>query len=305
MNKNKKKGIDLATWNEPKDYEQVKNAGVDFVILKVINKSNKPDGRFYEHVAGCNSVGLPIIAGYTYSYANTEDKAREAADAFVNVGTLKGIATMVLDLEDKSMMGLGSKIVPIISIYRETARAANMDFLIYTGAQYYNPCLKPYFREIADIPIWWARYPFITEYALTADVPDNKYLPTGIELAGWQYSSKGVVSGIKGYVDLNVWYLGNSVENIEKEITVEFNPFTEPIKNVRLGTTGNDALWVNWYLWRFGLLKKEQIKEIIDETSAAAIGEAQRRLGLAADQIVEKVTRTIWKKICEGGNKDG
>ena len=56
------KGIDIAKWNKVTDYRAVKNAGVEFAILKVINAQNKPDGRFYEHVAGCNSVGLPIIA---------------------------------------------------------------------------------------------------------------------------------------------------------------------------------------------------------------------------------------------------
>ena len=91
-------------------------------------------------------MGLPIIAGYTYSYANTVDKAKRAADAFIKIGTPKGIDTMALDLEDKSMMGLGSKIIPIINIYRDIAQAANMNFLIYTGASYYNPCLKPYIR---------------------------------------------------------------------------------------------------------------------------------------------------------------
>lgn len=164
-----KKGIDIAKWNLITNYQSVKDAGVEFIIVKVINSSNKPDGRFYEHVSGCNSAGLPIIAGYTYSYANTVDKAKKAADAFVEVGAPKGIDTMALDLEDKSMMGLGSKILKIIDIYRQTAQAANMDFLIYTGASYYNPCLKPYIREIADIPIWWARYPLSKEFA-----PDRK-----------------------------------------------------------------------------------------------------------------------------------
>lgn len=72
-----KKGIDIAKWNKVTHYQSVKNAGVQFVIVKVINASNKPDSRFYEHVAGCNSAGLPIIAGYTYSYADTEDKAKK------------------------------------------------------------------------------------------------------------------------------------------------------------------------------------------------------------------------------------
>lgn len=292
------KGIDIAKWNKITDYRTVKNAGVEFAILKVINAQNKPDSRFYEHVAGCNSVGLPIIAGYTYGYANTEDKAEKASDAFVEVGAPKGIDTMVLDLEDASMMHLGSKIVKIIDIYRKTAQSAGMDFLIYTGGHFYNPCLKPYIKEIKDIPIWWARYPSTKDRTITADVPDTKYLPTGIELCGWQYSSKGVIPGIQGYTDLNVWYRDEIMENTDYEITAAYNPFTEPVCNVKSGTVGNDANWVQWYLWRFGLLQKEEIDSIIGKTSDAGIREAQRRLGLTVDGIVGKVSRAVWKKIC-------
>lgn len=293
-----KKGIDIAKWNKITNYQSVKNAGVEFAIVKVINASNKPDGRFHDHVAGCNSVGLPIIAGYTYSYANTEDKARKAADAFAEIGAPKGIGTMVLDLEDKSMMGLGSKILKIIDIYRQTAQAAGMDFLIYTGAQYYNPCLKSFAREIADIPIWWARYPLFKEFTPTTPIPDAKYLPSGIDVVGWQYTSKGVIPGASGYVDLNAWYRDEPMENLSCEITVQYNPFIEPTANVKIGKTGNDATWVQWYLWRFGLIKKEEIDGIIGQKSDACIREAQRRLGLAVDGIVGKASRALWKKIC-------
>lgn len=293
-----KKGIDIAKWNKVTHYQSVKNAGVQFAIVKVINAQNKPDGRFYEHMAGCNSVGLPIIAGYTYSYANTEDKAKKAADAFVEVGAPKGIDTMVLDLEDVSMMHLGSKIIKIIDIYRQTAQAAGMDFLIYTGGHFYNPCLKPYAKEIKDIAVWWARYPSVKDRPVTADVPDTKYLPTGIELCGWQYSSKGVIPGIQGYTDLNVWYRDEIMENTDYEITAAYNPYTEPVFNVKIGKTGNDANWVQWYLWRFGLLQKEEIDGIIGKQSDVAIREAQRRLGLTVDGIVGKSSRALWKKIC-------
>lgn len=300
-----KKGIDIAKWNKITHYQSVKNAGVQFVIVKVINANNKPDSRFCEHVVGCNSAGLPIIAGYTYSYANTEDKAKKAADAFVEAGAPKGIDTMVLDLEDVSMMHLGSKIVKIIDIYRQMAQSAGMDFLIYTGGHFYNPCLKPYAKEIKDIPIWWARYPSTKDRTITASVPDDKYLPKDIELCGWQYSSKGVVNGIEGYVDLNVWYRGEHVVNVGTEITPQYNPFTEPISNVKLGAMGNDANWVQWYLWRFGKYvdakwqsDSTKIDGIIGIDAVQKIKEVQALLGLNPDGIVGKVTRAAWKKIC-------
>ncbi len=76
------------------------------------------------------------------------------------------------------------------------------------------------------------------------------------------------------------------------------NPYTVPAKNVGRGTTGNDAKWVQWCLWRFGLLEESEIDGIIGNKSDAGIREAQRRLGLSADGIVGKASRALWKKIC-------
>ena len=299
-----KKGIDIAKWNKITDYKAVRDAGVQFAIVKVINSQNKPDSRFHEHINGMYSVGLPITDGYTYVYANTKDKSKKSANAFVETAKPKGINTMWLDLEDNAVKGLGSKIIDIIEIYKMFADSASMKFGIYTGAQYYNPYLKPYAHEIADIPIWWARYPYTKERTITADVPDSKYLPAGMGIVGWQYSSKGVIPGIQGYTDLNIWYK-ETFENIQQEIPVEYNPFTEPTFNVAIGKTGNDASWVQWYLWRFGKLTNStgqadasKINGIFDTETKQQVMAVQALLGLNADGIVGKITRTVWKKIC-------
>lgn len=69
------------------------------------------------------------------------------------------------------------------------------------------------------------------------------------------------------------------------------NPYTEPTKNVGRGTTGNDAKWVQWCLWRFGLLAKTGIDGVIGSKSVSAIKVAQARLGLVPDGIVGEKTR--------------
>lgn len=82
------------------------------------------------------------------------------------------------------------------------------------------------------------------------------------------------------------------------DISVEVNLFSEPTVNVKIGTSGENAKWVQWYLWRFGLLQKNEIDGIIGKKSDACIREAQCRLGLPTDGIVGKVTRAVWKKLC-------
>lgn len=54
-------------------------------------------------------------------------------------------------------------------------------------------------------------------------------------------------------VQRDIWilmcgYSDRPVCNTETMIPVEYNPFTEPVRNVTIGITGNDANWVLWYL---------------------------------------------------------
>lgn len=294
------KRIDVSRWN-PLDYDEVKKAGINSAIVKVNNAGNKPDERFYEHVKGFRNAGIDVKDGYNYTYANTEPKAQRASDSFVNIALPQGIDFMWLDLEDACMRGLGSKILNIINIYRETAEQAGMGFGIYTGASFYNPCLKPYEKELAGIPFWWARYPSTKDRNVTDLIPNPKNLPRNLNLDGWQYSSKLRIDGCKGYLDLNVWFEGNTFRNKLEEIPVEYNPFDEPVGNVMLGTMGEAACWVRWYLWRFGKfgnVDSSVVYGMITEDIVVLIKEVQELLGLEPDGVVGKRTKSVWKKLC-------
>ena len=76
---------------------------------------------------------------------------------------------------------------------------------------------------------------------------------------------------------------------------INANPYTEPTVNVKRGTTGGGAKWVQWCLWRFGLLEQSGIDGVIGIKSEAAIKIAQERLGVVVDGIVGKNTREKFK----------
>lgn len=296
-------GADLAQWNPVTDMAKAKAAGLEFAILKVINKSNNPEKAYKEHLAKCQAAGVPVIAGYTYSYASTIEKAKVAADAFIKTAA-GDIDTMVLDLEDVTMTGLGHRIIDIISTYQNLARQAGLKFVIYTGASYYNPYLKPFASEIAKIPIWWARYPSTAPKTIDSELPDMKFLPVlPNQLLGWQYSSKGTVPGIEGDVDLNVWFTDIGDTTADENVATDYNKYMEPTMLIGLGSTGEGAKWVQWFLWRFGLLTDAngvpdalRINGTIDSACVLAIEESQRRLGVPDDGIVGPVTRAVYKK---------
>jgi GH25 family lysozyme M1 (1,4-beta-N-acetylmuramidase) len=307
-----KKGIDVSQWNTISDYYEVKKAGADFAIVKAVYGSGSVEPGFKRHVAGFQGAGIPILATYNYAYSNTTAKANSVAPKFIETSATAGVKYVYLDLEDKTMMGIGHTIIDIINIYRKEAEAAGMKFGIYTGAQYYNPYLKPYASEISDIPLWWARYPSTKDCAISDTVPNTKYLPTGVILDGWQYSSKCVVKGVSGYLDLNVWYneapFGSTdVEYSEGEVPTTANPYAqyEPTETVAKGSKGNGVKWVQWYLFKFGVLLNAEGK--LDEAeidgsfgsrTEAGVIEAQKRLGMTQTGKVQAQDRAIWKKLC-------
>ena len=301
MNAQRKKGIDVSRWNKITDYDAVRDSGVEFAIVKVNNAGNVPDTRFHEHMAGFRAADIPVIAGYNYLYANTEEKAKRASNSFVEIAKPQGIDTMVADIEDPCMRGLGSKIISIIDIYKTTAEEAGMNFLIYTGASFYNPCLKPFESELAGLSWWWARYPNTKDKRISDPIPDTKNLPKNLDLDGWQYSSKLKANGCAGYLDLNVWYETEPFRNKLEEIPVEYNPFDEPIGNVTLGTMGEAACWVRWYLWRFGMFGNVDgsvVYGMITEDIVVLIQRVQEIHGLEPDGVVGKCTKAVWRKIC-------
>ena len=198
------KGIDVAKWNGVIDWKKVKNAGVEFAILKAINKQCKVEDAFNRNYAGASSVGLPIDV-YNYSYATTETKAKTDAQAVLNAISGKKVGTVWLDVEDKIQQNLGMTLVNIIKAYREVIEKAGYGFGVYTGLSFYNTLLRPY-HSFLDCKFWIARYPSRAIIGFDFE-PDASKKPNILnDLWGWQYSSTCRIDGINGNVDVSLQY---------------------------------------------------------------------------------------------------
>lgn len=199
------KGIDVSGYNTISSYDGVAADNVDFAIIKIIRRDLQPDKLFEKHWKGFEDARIPIQGVYNYSYATYAGKFRSDAKRVLEV--LDGRQTMVwLDIEDKSLAGLGAKLVDGIRTYADVILNAGMQFGVYTYLSFYNSYLRRYADKLND-PFWLARYPSSQPIDNNAD-PNNKSCPDiGKKLYGWQYSSKGIVDGIKGFVDLDEWYV--------------------------------------------------------------------------------------------------
>lgn len=91
--------------------------------------------------------------------------------------------------------------------------------------------------------------------------------------------------------------LTGSTEEQKCVVASGSNPFTEPVVVVQKGSRGESVKWIQWYLWRFGIMDKSGIDGIFGNTTDAAVREAQKRLKLKQDGKVGPETRKTWKKL--------
>lgn len=205
------KGIDVSSYQGNIDWAKAKTSGVEFSVLKIIQKSLLPDNQFENNWKGCNESGVTIQGVYNYSYATTTSKAKMDAQKVLEI--LNRRKTMVwLDVENGCMEGLGENLIDIINTYAEVIIGAGLEFGVYTGQYFYNTYIKPYGG--VKYPLWIARY------GLNDGTLNEKYNPNISGMIGWQYTSKGTVSGISGNVDMDVWYqdiVKNESEETPKE----------------------------------------------------------------------------------------
>lgn len=199
-----KKVVDVSSYQGVINWNKVKTSGVDGAILKIIRKDLNPDKQFENNWRGCSAAGLPVIGVYNYSYATTVAKARTDAKKVVSI--LDGRKVKVwLDVEDKVQKRLGRLLIDIIREYQAVIEGAGLEFGVYTGISFYNSYIKQY-SSLISYNFWMARYPS-TKKMTVASIPSVSKKPAIKHVMdGWQFTSKAVITGISGTVDLSVWY---------------------------------------------------------------------------------------------------
>ena len=131
------KGIDVSAHQGTIDWSAVKQAGVEFAILKIIRKDLNRDKQFEANWKGANDNHVIVQGVYNYTYATTVAKARTDAKKVLEI--LNGRKAMVwLDVEDACLKNLKGTLISIINAYREIIESAGLTFGVYTGQSFYN-----------------------------------------------------------------------------------------------------------------------------------------------------------------------
>lgn len=190
------KGIDVSSWQGKPDWPKVSNSGVKFAILRIHQKSGT-DASFEHNYKGCKSNGI-LIGGYKYSYALTPAQAIDEAENLISVLGGRGLDFPVFyDLEWSQQRSLGKQAIENIAVaFLTRIKKAGYKVGIYCNLDWYNNVLTDALKQY---DCWIARYPASDNGSVQERLRPN----VGV---GWQYSSKGKVSGISGNVDMDVFY---------------------------------------------------------------------------------------------------
>ena len=224
------KGIDVSVHNGSIDWQKVKNAGIQFAILRAGygRELSQKDAKFEENYRNAKVAGIPVGA-YWYSYAMTEDEARLEADVFLSVIKGKQFEMPVyFDLEEKKQFDLGKeKVSAIMRAFLEKVEKAGYFVGLYGSASSLTTHTADDIKS--RYTIWLAHWTDKTNYSGAYGI--------------WQYSDKGKVDGISGNVDLDIAYAdfpiiikGKGLNGFGKDTTPEPDSTTA---NVTI-TIGNE-----------------------------------------------------------------
>lgn len=195
-------GIDVSTWQENVDWAKVKAAGIDYVFVRLGFRGYSSgklvlDNEFRSHVQGASAAGLKVGV-YFFTQAITEAEAVEEASMCLQyIQGYNIVYPIVIDVEySGSSSGRANNLTAaqrtkVVKAFCETIRSAGYTPGVYANKNYFESYM--YVSEIENYVIWLAHYTDKTSYARRYDI--------------WQYSSKGSVNGISGYVDMNLCYL--------------------------------------------------------------------------------------------------
>lgn len=194
-------GVDVSEFQGDIDWEQVKQAGIDFAFIRIGYRTYGDgivtyDSAFQRNIEGARAAGIKVGA-YFYSQATTADEAVDEADHVIDaLAPYKIDYPVVYDWEliyhddartdDVTVEGLADCCVA----FCERVKYAGYTPMIYqnTGTAMHKLDLP----RVKDYDFWLAEY---------SEKPSFYY-----DFRIWQYSNTGQIPGIAGDVDLNICF---------------------------------------------------------------------------------------------------
>ena len=215
-------GIDVSDWQGYINYEEVKNSGIQVVYIKASQGVNIKDPYFDINYENAKNNGLKV-GFYHFLTATTVKEAEKQAQYFTSVISGKiPDCKLVMDYEIFGENTV-SQIQEISQVFMKTVkRLTNKEVIIYSDL--YNS--KTIFsKELSEQYKLW-----LADYTNLANLENSE--SNWKNWIGWQYTDRGTVSGINGYVDRDIY---------TKEIFLEDSTPIPVIDNTNIEETDNQT----------------------------------------------------------------
>lgn len=198
---NGKLGIDVSKWNEEIDWEKVKDAGIEYAIIRCGYRGASSgalviDPNFTENIEGAIAADIPVGV-YFFTQAVTESEAVEEASMVIHLIEEYDVDYPVfLDSESAGGKGRADDLsveqrTTVHNAFLQTIAAAGYETGVYGSRNWLEKQLD--MERLSDYNTWLA------EYTEAPGYPEYYHI--------WQYTSKGTVPGISTRVDLNLCYM--------------------------------------------------------------------------------------------------
>ncbi len=195
-----KAGIDVSKWNGEIDWDKVKNAGVEFAIIRAgyrgsVSGSLVQDPRFEENMRGAQAAGIPTGVYFFTQAVNEVEAVEEASMVLELLRKYKVVFPVFIDTEGAGGSGRADGLdvetrTLVCEAFCRTIENAGYTAGVYGSRNWYNNRLET--KRLDNYFIWLAEYRSVPLY-------QGYY-------GMWQYTSKGKIDGINGNVDLNIYY---------------------------------------------------------------------------------------------------
>ena len=193
---NIKIGIDVSSWQGDIDFKKIKEAGVEFIIIRVGGTKGTDgqyflDSKFKQNISQANKYNIPVGI-YFYSYANSNEHAiRDAKWLKEQIKDYKIDLPIAFDWEEWSSFNqYNLSFFDLTNIAESFLDELELDG--YSGMLYSSKLYLEYIWLPTKYDIWLAHY-----------VPETNYKG---KYKFWQMCSDGRIDGIKGDVDIDIMY---------------------------------------------------------------------------------------------------
>lgn len=198
---NSRVGIDVSKWNGDIDWDKVKNAGVEFAIIRAGYRGSSTgslveDPYFAANMKGAKASGM-LVGVYFFTQAVNEVEAVEEASAVLQlIREYQLDYPVFIDTEGAGGSGRADNLdvetrTLVCEAFCRTIENAGYHAGVYASRNWYNNRLYAD-RLDSQYCVWLAEYRSVPLY--------QGYYQL------WQYTSKGKIDGISGNVDMNISY---------------------------------------------------------------------------------------------------